>query len=85
VDVWAPGGSKATGIRILSTTKGNCAGGCYGYGSGTSQAAAHATGAVALALQLDPGLSLPQVRKILQDTSEGAGRINVRKLVQALQ
>jgi subtilisin family serine protease len=94
VDVAAPGGSKATGIRILSTTKGSCAGGCYGEGSGTSQAAAHVTGAVALALQLDPGLPFEEVRSVLQTTAvdlrypatqQGAGRINVKKMVQALQ
>ncbi len=90
VDVCAPGGSKATGIRILSTTRG----GGYGEGSGTSQAAAHVTGATALALQLQPGLSFEQVRSVLQTTAvklgypstqQGAGRINVKKMVQALQ
>jgi subtilisin family serine protease len=79
VDVAAPGGSKATGIRILSTTIGG-----YGWGSGTSQAAAHVTGAVALALQLRPGLSFQQVRCVLQATAEGPGRINVDNMVQAL-
>jgi subtilisin family serine protease len=90
VAVAAPGGSKATGVRILSTTTG----GGYGYGSGTSQAAAHVTGAVALALQLRPGLSFEEVRSVLQATAvdlkhhptqQGAGRINVKKMVQALQ
>jgi subtilisin family serine protease len=90
VDVCAPGGSKATGIRILSTTTG----GGYGESSGTSQAAAHVTGAAALALQLKPGLSFEQVRSVLQTTAtnlgypstqQGAGRINVKKMVQALQ
>jgi subtilisin family serine protease len=90
VAVAAPGGSKATGIRILSTTTG----GGYGWSSGTSQAAAHVTGAVALALQLQPGLSFEEVRSVLQATAvdlkyhptqQGAGRINVKKLVQALQ
>jgi subtilisin len=89
VDVAAPGGSKATGMRILSTTTG----GGYGEGSGTSQAAAHVTGAVALALQIQPGLSFTQVRSVLQTTAknlgypqeqQGAGRINVKKMVQAL-
>jgi len=90
VAVAAPGGSKATGIRILSTTTG----GGYGWSSGTSQAAAHVTGAVALALQLQPGLSFEEVLSVLQTTAvnlkyhptqQGAGRINVKKLVQALQ
>jgi len=90
VAVAAPGGSKATGIRILSTGIG----GGYGEGSGTSQAAAHVTGAVALALQLQPGLSFVQVKNLLETTAtnlrypatqQGAGLINVRKMVQALQ
>ena len=79
-DVAAPGGSKTTGVRILSTTTG----GGYGYGSGTSQAAAHVTGAVALALQLQSGLSFEEVRCVLQATAEGPGRINVYNMVQAL-
>jgi subtilisin family serine protease len=90
VDVAAPGGSKATGMRILSTTTG----GGYGEGSGTSQAAAHVTGAVALALQIQPSLSFTQLRSVLQTTAknlgypqeqQGAGRINVKKMVQQLQ
>jgi subtilisin len=80
VDVWAPGGSKATGVRILSTTTG----GLYGYGSGTSEAAAHVTGAVALALQLQPEISFEKVRCVLQATAEGPGRINIYNMVQAL-
>jgi subtilisin family serine protease len=90
VDVAAPGGSKATGIRILSTHTG----GGYGWGSGTSQAAAHVTGAVALALQLQPGLSFTEVRSVLQTTAvdlgypstqQGAGLINVSHMVDALR
>jgi subtilisin family serine protease len=80
LDVAAPGGSKATGIRILSTDEV----GGYGWGSGTSQAVAHVTGAVALALQLDPGLSLPQVRNLLQMTAERVGLINVENMLQKL-
>jgi subtilisin len=80
VDVAAPGGSKVTGIRILSTNTG----GGYGYSSGTSQAAAHVTGAVALALQLQPGLSFEQVLDLLQKTAEEPGRINVYNIVQEL-
>ena len=83
-DVAAPGGSKTTGVRILSTTTGG-----YGYGSGTSQAAAHVTGAVALALQLDSGLSFEDVRLCLQATAvkatpEAREQINVYNMVQAL-
>jgi subtilisin family serine protease len=82
VDVWAPGGSKATGMRILSTNKGNG----YGWGSGTSQAAAHVTGAVALALQKKPQQSFTEVRSLLQTTAtpQGVGLINVYNMLQAL-
>jgi subtilisin family serine protease len=89
VAVAAPGGSRATGIRTLSTDKGG-----YGWGSGTSQAAAHVTGAVALALQKDPGLSFGQVKHYLETTAkdlgypptqQGAGLINVKKMLQALR
>ncbi len=64
VDVTAPGGSQAN-ERILSTTPG----GGYGWGSGTSQAAAHVTGSIVLALQRQPGLSFGQVRDLLQEYS----------------
>ena len=96
VAVAAPGGSKATGMRILSTHTG----GGYGWGSGTSQAAAHVTGAIALALQKQPGLSFVQVKNFLQTTAtkltdpstglpypstqQGAGLVNVYDMVQAL-
>jgi subtilisin family serine protease len=97
LDVVAPGGSKATEIRILSTTTG--IGNNYGWGSGTSQAAAHVTGAVALALQLQPGLLFQGVRSVLQTTAtplfdlvgqrypknqQGEGLINVDAMVQKL-
>jgi subtilisin family serine protease len=90
VDVAAPSGSQATGIQILSTTTG----GGYGWGSGTSHAAAHATGAITQALQLHPGLSFTEVRSLLQTTAtdlgypstqRGAGRINAKIMVEALQ
>jgi subtilisin family serine protease len=86
--VAAPGGSKATGIQILSTNTGG-----YGCGSGTSQAAAHVTGAVGLALQKQPGLSFAQVSNLLKTTAvdlrylpvqQGVGLINVYNMVQAL-
>ena len=97
VDVVAPGGSKATGIRILSTTIGPVD--SYGWGSGTSQAAAHVAGAVALALELQPGLSLDEVQTVLQTTAtslvdplgqpypkntQGEGLINVDDMVREL-
>lgn len=88
VDVAAPGGSKATGIRILSTTKGGCVGGCYRWGSGTSQAAPHVTGAVALAFQFQSGFSLAQVRSLRQTTAvptlDRVGLVNDYNMVQEL-
>src|SRR5262249_12559141 len=72
VDITAPGGVQ-TGARILSTcvpngvpnSPYNCPLG-YGYGSGTSQAAAHVTGALALKLQQDSQITLREVRGLLQ-------------------
>jgi minor extracellular protease Epr len=73
VDVTAPGGSgdcKSTERTertkcILSTYVD----GGYGYGKGTSQAAAHVTGALALKLQLQSALSLQDVQCLLQETA----------------
>jgi len=97
LDVVAPGGSLATGIRILSTTPN----GSYRAGSGTSQAAAHVTATCALALQLQLGLSFQQVLSVLQTTAtplldpstglpypparQGAGLIQADAVVRALQ
>jgi subtilisin family serine protease len=77
-DVGAPGGVLISGApdkgRILSTNTG----GGYGVGHGTSQAAAHVTGAIALALSLDSDLSLQEVRGLL-------GRnLNVQHMINAL-
>jgi subtilisin family serine protease len=91
VDITAPGGAKAK-TQILSTTPG----GSYGEGSGTSQAAAHVTGGVALALQHEPELSFEQVRDLLQGTAsnlatayqveqQGAGLLNVKDMLEALE
>jgi subtilisin family serine protease len=69
LDVVAPGGAPDNG-QILSTNTG----GGYGRGHGTSQAAAHAAGAVALLEQRAselkmPPLSFEEVRRILQTTA----------------
>jgi subtilisin family serine protease len=99
VDVAAPGGAQGSGLlcigdilsseRILSTNKF----GGYGLGYGTSQAAAHVTGAVALALQRQPGLSFAQVSNLLKTTAvdlgyppnqQGEGRIDAEKMIEAL-
>jgi subtilisin len=88
VDVVAPGGAGASG-KILSTIPG----GGYGVGSGTSQAAAHVTGAVAAVLQLAPGLSVEEIMNLLRTTAtdlgyssklQGAGLIGVDKMVKTL-
>ena len=68
VDLAAPGGSEASG-EILSLTLG----GGYGVASGTSQAAAHVTGGVAVALQLAPWLSVQQVVDLLKGTARDLG------------
>jgi subtilisin family serine protease len=89
VDIAAPGGTKS-GSRILSTNKG----GGYGWGSGTSQAAAHVSGAIALVLQKNPKLSFDEVLTLLQSTAtdldmpeerQGAGLIDVEAMINALK
>jgi len=89
VAVAAPGGAKAS-ARILSTAPGDG----YALGSGTSQAAAHASGVVALALQYKPGLSFDRVVEVLQSTArdlgysperQGTGLIDAPKMMKALQ
>lgn len=89
VAVAAPGGEKS-GERILSTAWG----GGYALGSGTSQAAAHVTGSVALALQRLPTLTSGQVRDLLQktawdlgypETQQGGGLIDVQRMIDTVQ
>jgi subtilisin family serine protease len=64
LDVVAPGGALAS-VRILSTTLD----GQYACRSGTSQAAAHVTGAVARVLHGKPKLSFEDVLSVLQTTA----------------
>ena len=64
VDIVAPGGGDG-GQKILTTNRG----GGYGLISGTSPAAAHVSGAVALALQLQRNLSPAQVQDLLRRTA----------------
>jgi subtilisin len=87
VDMAAPGGSQS-GPRIFSTNKG----GGYGLGSGTSQAAAHVTGALALVLQKYPKMSFEEVIALIQETArdlgdpverQGAGLIDVEAMIKA--
>jgi len=86
VDIAAPGG-VLTGARILSTYHLPP---FYGYGSGTSQAAAHVTGALALKLQQNLLISVSQVPVLLCQTAtllpfsamqQGCGLINVECLL----
>jgi serine protease AprX len=87
--VMGPGGEKR-GERVLSTYLG----GQLGEGSGTSQATAHVTGAAALLLQQQPGLSFEQVLALLRrtardlgysDADQGAGVIDVPALLDEVE
>ncbi|HSF31399.1 MAG TPA: S8 family serine peptidase [Candidatus Tectomicrobia bacterium] len=94
VDLAASGGSKDS-WPILSTNKGDG----YGWASGTSQAAAHVTGAVALAMQRRasqglPALTFAQILELLQTTAidlhegaelQGAGLLDAEGLMNSLQ
>ena len=84
----APGGSSVTG-KIFSTLMGAQ----YAYGSGASQATAHATGAIATVLQVVPGLTPAQMLTLMQTTAtdlgvpatqQGAGLINVERMIRAV-
>lgn len=61
-----PGVLSAPGHDILSTEPG----GGYDFSSGSSMAAAHVSGIVALLLSLDPRLSAPAVHRILLGSSK---------------
>jgi subtilisin len=71
VAVTAPGGFHSTNLdeQILST----CPNGGYGYGSGTSQAAAHVTGALALKMQQAPQITLREIQQLLGQTATDLG------------
>jgi subtilisin family serine protease len=82
-------GVVAPGVNIFSTNLG----GGYGVMSGTSASVPHVTGAIVLALQLQPDLAYDELLTLLRRTSrntgydaeeQGAGRINVEKLVKRL-
>lgn len=70
-DVTAPGQSISSTCDTAGTVIGPCPPPNYGndVASGTSMASPHVAGAVAVLLQANPGLSVDQVRSILQATA----------------
>jgi len=60
---------SAPGVDILGPAPGNT----YQVSTGTSVAAAHVSGVVALLLELRPGLKPPAVRQILMSTAKDLG------------
>jgi len=92
VDVAAPGGSAPGGCTDAKCILSTIPGGRYGVMQGTSMAAPHVTGAVALLLSLNPNLTPQQVQDILQQSADdlgasgkdpiyGYGRVNLKKAV----
>ncbi|RMF84503.1 MAG: hypothetical protein D6736_19140 [Nitrospinota bacterium] len=88
VDLVAPGGDRQDPVLSINLNKG------YGLGSGTSQAAAHVTGLVALLLSVDRTLTPEEIRQILQDTAldlgldweaQGAGLIDAALAIDQVQ
>jgi minor extracellular protease Epr len=80
----APGGERPEPEnRILSTRRD----GGYAVGSGTSQAAAHVTGAMVLALNKTPNLTFQDARTALPATGWNRGSvelINVQGFLESL-
>jgi subtilisin family serine protease len=83
-------GVVAPGVDIFSANLG----GGYGWMTGTSASTPHVTGAVALAVQLQPQLSYEELLDLLWKTAkglhyspeqQGAGRIDVDKMVHRLK
>jgi serine protease AprX len=66
-------------MNPVATPAGDAGQKLYGRGSGTSQAAAHVTGVIALMLQENPTLTPDEVRRILDET---AADLNVSALAQ---
>jgi subtilisin family serine protease len=77
--VAAGGALRAPGRQVLTLTPG----GHYDFVSGSSLAAAHVSGAVALLLALEPRLDAAAVQNLLLRT--GNGSINVCAAVAALR
>ncbi|SEJ17552.1 S8 family serine peptidase [Frateuria terrea] len=79
-----PGVLSAPGHDILSTEPG----GGYDFSSGSSMAAAHVSGIVALLLSLDPRLSADEVRRLLLASSKrtaGGLQVDAAAAVARLQ
>jgi subtilisin len=83
-------GVVAPGVNIFSDNRG----GGFGLMTGTSASTPHVVGAVALALQLQRDLSYEELLDLLWQTAkdlgyppeqQGAGRINVKKMVRRLK
>ena len=68
VDIAAPGGSTDSSEQggILSTLPGNN----YGFYQGTSMAAPHVTGAVALVMEINPTISYTNVIKLIKSSGD---------------
>jgi subtilisin family serine protease len=88
VDLSAPGGDAPSGAILSTTPQGG-----YGLAYGSSQSAAHVSGAAAVALQLAPWLSAEQVVRLLKGTArdlgyeasqQGAGLVAVDNMVRRL-
>jgi len=58
---------SAPGVRVRSSLPG----GLYGYGSGTSMAAPHVTGAVALLVSANSSLTVDEIEAVLENTATG--------------
>lgn len=104
LDIVAPGGAssftKYTGLWRAIISYALSDGGVY-YASGTSFAAPIVSGAIALAFQANPNLTLTQINDIIKSTSDhlsgytynssgfnlytGYGKLNVKKFIKAAE
>jgi len=86
-----PGGGAGTALFLASTPEN------YAYGAGTSFAAPHVSGALALLFSLEPGLEAQRAIDILRETATplegrdpahagmlGAGQLNIRAALESL-
>ncbi|WP_240333913.1 S8 family serine peptidase [Rothia sp. ZJ932] len=88
LDVLAPGGNSAAPLWSTKNTGTYTQGAAsYGYLHGTSMAAPHVTGIVALMKERDPNLSVERIREILKATGtsvNGYLMVNARKATEAV-